>query len=829
MRKLGATVIVCFLSLAAASQLPVLHWAKVFEPYSMTNSNGRTVGVDALGNVYSAGLFENTCDFDPGPGLYMMPAAGPFNYGIYISKLDANGNFVWAKQIPTYVSFGRINLKVDRAGNIYLASDLNNAADMDPGPGVYNMSPTGFRDAYVVKLNADGNLIWAKQFGGPGDTGPQASMVELDQDNNVLIAGIFNNTVDFDPGPATLNITSSAHQQGYIVKLNNSNGGLVWAKQFGNGPEVYSGSFINDMKCDRQGNIVLTGSFARTCDFDPGPGTYNVTSSPGGVCDAFICKLDANCNLIWVKTMGQNGTNNHFITPTGVAIDSMNNIFTTGFFIGDYDFDPGAGVQVVYSNPHDSYIQKLDQQGNLAWVKIIGNPAQMDAGYDIAVDTANNVYMMGPFGTSVDFDPGPGVHIINSPHYGASVIVKLTPGGNFMYAAPFQSIDYGTSNFYRMAIDPSLNIYVAGSVSGINDFDPGPAIFPVTGASNSAPFVLKLGRCLNATSSTLDISACDRYTLNNQTFDSTGTYLQTIPNSSGCDSLITLHLTINKKFTEQTKAICNGEFFFVGGSNQTTSGTYYDTLQTVLGCDSVITTHLAVNPKPSPDLGIDKNLCKNTQLTITPGSFTSYLWQDNSAAPNFTLNAAGAYWVTVTNNFNCAATDTFKVAQMMELPSNFLKKTDSICSFSSLDVAATQSYTNYLWSTGAVERNIQIQNPGIYRLTVTDANGCTGTDSITVFSKQCMLGVYIPTAFTPNGDSKNDMFKPQIFGNLKHYRLSVYNRWGTVVFQTTNPQKGWDGRVAGTFQDNAVFVWICTYELEGAQARTEKGSVLLIR
>jgi len=832
MPRLYISVLLMILTLTAASQQPVLHWAKAFIENNTSNpsvySTGRTVGVDEQGNVYSAGLFEYSVDFDPGPGVYSMSGAGPFNKGIYISKLDANGNFVWARQIPTYVEFGRIELKVDRVGNIYLASDLYNAADMDPGPGVYMMSPTGFRDAYVVKLNTDGNLVWAKQFGGPGDTGPQAYMVELDRDNNVIIGGIFNNTVDFDPGPGILNITSSAHMQAYIVKLNNNNGGLIWAKQFGNGPEVYSGCSINDMKCDAQNNIVLTGSFTRTCDFDPGPGVYNVTSSPGSAGDGFICKLDANCNFIWVKTLGQNGTNNHFMTPTGIDIDGMNNIVTTGFFIGNFDFDPGAGVNIVYSNPTDCYILKLDQQGNFIWVKIIGGNEQ-DTGHDVVVDAANNVYTIGLFGTSVDFDPGPGVHIINSPYYGASALIKLNSGGEFVYAAPFQSISYGTCYFRRMVIDPDQNIYVSGWIGGVNDFDPGPAVFPFSSGSYSAPFVLKLGRCLNVTSSTLDISACNSYTLNNQTYDSAGTYVQTIPNVSGCDSVITLHLTINKKSTEQTKTICNGEFFFAGGSNQNISGDYYDTLQTVQGCDSIVTTHLIVNPKPAPDLGPDKNLCRNTQLTITPGTFTDYLWQDNSTAPNFTINAAGVYWVRVTNNFNCAVTDTFKVAAILEPPSNFLKKTDSVCSYNSVKLGPANSYTSYVWSNGAVERNIQIQTPGTYRLTVTDANGCTGTDSTIVFGKQCMFGVYIPTAFTPNRDGKNDVFKPMVFGILKQYRLSVYNRWGSVVFQTTDPEKGWDGRIAGILQDNAVFVWICTYQLEGAVPRTEKGTVFLIR
>ncbi|HRO45953.1 gliding motility-associated C-terminal domain-containing protein [Agriterribacter sp.] len=810
--------------MTASSQLPLLNWVKAFEAYNAGNSNARTVGIDEQGNVYSAGWFENSVDFDPGSGVYMMTGGSQFQSGVYISKLDANGNFVWAKQIPALLEFSQVELKVDRTGNVYLASDSRGAADMDPGPGVHMMTPTGFRDVFVVKLNTDGNFVWAKQFGGPGDTGPQSYMIELDPDNNVIVGGAFNNTVDFDPGPGTLNLTSSAHFQAFIVKLSND-GELIWAKQFGNGPEVYSGCNITDIKCDAQGNIVIVGSFARTCDFDPGPGVYNVTSVAGNSSNGFICKLDASSNFVWVKTLQEKrGDNNYFITPTGIDIDGMNNILTTGFFIGDFDFDPGAGEQNFFSNPHDCYILKLDQQGNFVWAKIIGN-SESDMGSDVAVDAANNVYIIGSFGTSVDFDPGPGVHFINSPHYGLSALIKLSSGGEFVYAAPFQSISYGTSLFRRMIMDADHHIYVTGTAYGVNDFDPGPGVFSFTGG----PFVLKLGPCLNATSSTLNISTCNSYTLNNQTFDSTGTYLQTILNVSGCDSLITLNLTINKKLTEQTKTICDGEFFFAGGANQIISGIYYDTLRTVLGCDSVIATHLTVNPKPSLNLGTDKNLCRNTQLTLTPGAYTSYLWQDSSNAATLTINSTGLYWVRVTNIFSCEATDTIMVLDIIEPPTGFLRKTDSVCSYKSLELAPSGSYTSYQWSTGQATKNIQVQTPGTYWLTVTDANRCIGVDTTIVFAKQCMFGVYVPTAFTPDNNGKNDKFKPIVYGKTVHYHLLVYNRWGSLVFQTTDPEKGWDGTIGGVSQNTGLFVWVCSYQLEGAEPGTEKGTVLLIR
>jgi gliding motility-associated-like protein len=827
MFKLYTSAILLLLTQVLFAQQPVLQWAKAFvtSTYITSNSNGRAIGVDGQGNVYSAGFLHNTIDMDPGPAMFPLSGTSHGEYGIYISKLDPDGNFVWAKQIPTLVEFGDIELKVDKDGNVYLASNLPDPADMDPGPGVQIMTPIGAKDAFVVKLDTDGNLVWAKQFGGPGDTVPQANVLVIDKDNNVIICGLFNNTVDFDPGPGTYNITSTAHIQAYVVKLNN-NGDFIWAKQLGNSPIVYSGSAIVDVNCDKNGNIYTMGAFSGTCDFDPGSAVHNLTS--GSIRDGFVAKWTPGGDFIWAKGIKNVATeyNNHMY-PRAIDFDNMNNVIVAGSFYGTFDFDPGTASHNIVGNGYDCYILKLTEQGDFVWVKIISGNGY-EAAHDFMVGADNNLYIIGEFGPTVDFDPGPGDHTVTFPNYGASAVIKLTNNGDFIYATAFPGTS-GSTFFRRMEMDPSLNIYITGTVSGSIDFDPGPGVYTLNANASAAPLVLKLGPCANRTTSTLAINACDSYTLNNTTFNTSGTYIQTIPNTQGCDSIITLQLTINKKSTQQTKTICEGESFFAGGSDQTISGTYVDVLRTVLGCDSVVTTILTVNPKPLPNLGPDKNLCNNTQLNVAPGIFTSYQWQDMTTAGSLTIKEPGKYWVKVTNSFNCTATDTLTIAMMLPTPSNFLKTADSVCNYESLEISPLNNYTSYQWSTGATTKNIKVEKPGNWWLKVTDINGCSGADTITVFDKKCMWGFYAPSAFSPNGDRKNDEFRPLLFGKVKQYRFAVYNRWGTLIFQTADPYKGWDGRIGGTAQPNGVFVWTCSYQLEGAPPKTEKGAVTLIR
>ena len=154
-RAIFSLLLSVFFLTNSQAQYPTFHWAKSFEKITTyaNSNNARTIGVDAAGNVYSAGQFEFSIDLDPGPGVYAITATGQFNKGFYISKLDANGNFVWGKQISAVLSFSQLELKVDAAGNIYIVTDTSEPCDLDPGPGDQTITLNGSRNVIIVKLN----------------------------------------------------------------------------------------------------------------------------------------------------------------------------------------------------------------------------------------------------------------------------------------------------------------------------------------------------------------------------------------------------------------------------------------------------------------------------------------------------------------------------------------------------------------------------------------------------------------------------------------------------------------------------------------------------
>jgi gliding motility-associated-like protein len=804
-------------------QQPIFQWAAQFGSSVISdtwNDNGRSVAVDQQGNVYSAGLFFHDVDFDPGPGTFMMTAQGPFDEAIYISKLSPTGQFIWAEQIPTEIS-GPIYLTVDHHNNIYLTSYVSGPVDMDPGPGINNGQMIGRQDAFLLKLDQNGNLLWEKQFGGAGaNNGAAGYAVDVDQNDNVILTGSFYGTIDVDPGSGTTLLTGLGSSTVFLVKLT-SGGNFLWGTQVGGTGSVYGYVDAEDIKSDGSGNIFATGWFGGSCDFDVRGSHTNLTS--GGPADGFICKFDGNGNFLWVKSLGSSVANN-VIQPRGIDVDETGDVYSSGSFIGTQDFDPSGNTYNLVSNgSFDAFLVKLNPQGDFLWAKNLGS-SDVDYAYDVCVTPLGNVFMIGGYNKTVDFDPGPGTSTISNL-YDWSVITKFDADGNFIFAAPFSG--YCTSR--RIVTDPVENIYVTGGFGGTVDFDPGPGVFRFSeGRGWIDAFVVKLSKCLNATASSLLINSCEAYTLNNHRYDSSGTYVQVIPNSTGCDSVITMKLTINKKFTAQTKTICQGQTFYAGGSNQAKAGTYIDTLHTITGCDSIVTTSLFVNLNPMPDLGNDKILCQGNSISISPGVFSSYSWQDGASQNKITVNRSGSYWVTVSNSNNCIATDTIKITSVQP-PRNFLNAIDSVCSYESLTLAPTQNFSSYLWSTGESQRNISVQSPGVYWLKVSDQYGCSGLDTITVAPKQCMESFYIPTAFSPNGDGKNELFHPLIFGKIVNYHFTVYTRWGQVIFQAVEPKKAWDGTLAGVLQDPAVYIWTCTYQLEGKSVKSEKGTVVLVR
>ena len=446
--------VICFL-MTAGINAQTLDWVKTFG--GIGYDIGNSVTVDDEGNIYTTGSFNDTVDFDPGPDVMKLnPGRGS---AIFIQKLDANGNLLWAKSCGGKGNQIGQSIKVDAMGNVYTTGFFQDTIDFNPGTGVANLSAVGDGDVFILKLDANGNFLWAKSFGGIEME--RGYSIAIDAEGNVYTTGGFVGGVDFDPGTGITNLSSIGNTDIFIHKLD-ANGNLLWAKSFG-GINYDEGIGI---AIDAMGNVFTTGYFQDTVDFDPGTGVMNLTSA--GETDIFILKLDENGNFLWAKSFG-----GYRIVGGGISItfDAQGNVYTTGAFDGTVDFDPGTGVKNLSAmGESDIFIQKLDISGNFIWAKSFGG-SDFDQAYSIAIDAESNVYSIGDFVSTVDFDPGVGVANLSAVKDGDIFIQKLDAQGNFLWAKSFggEGHNYGSS----IHADAANNIYTTGLFRNTVDFDPG--------------------------------------------------------------------------------------------------------------------------------------------------------------------------------------------------------------------------------------------------------------------------------------------------------------------------------------------------------------------
>jgi gliding motility-associated-like protein len=346
---------------------------------------GFGIAVDNAGNVYSTGYFEGTVDFDPGPGTFNLSSS---DSGIYILKLDTDGNFVWAKKVSASGSnYGRA-IAVDNAQNVYVTGEFKFTVDFDPGPGVSNLTQTGSNgDVFILKLDAAGDFEWAKSHGGSSDD--VARSIKADAVGNVYTTGGFHGTLDFDPGAGVFNLTSAGSREGFISKLD-INGDFVWAIKIGStGTDI-----VQSLALDASGNVYATGEFYQTVDFDPGSGTFNLTAEQS---DAFIVKLTSAGNFVWVKNIAGTSLDANYTIDVGTD----GSVYTGGRLYGTVDID--TETDIFSREVNGDCIVKLDTDGDFVWAKEYTGTS-IEFGLAIAVDSDDNVHVTGQF-FRADFDP----------------------------------------------------------------------------------------------------------------------------------------------------------------------------------------------------------------------------------------------------------------------------------------------------------------------------------------------------------------------------------------------------------------------------------------
>lgn len=387
-------------------------WAHALGSYN--HERGESVTTDSDGNIYLTGRFFGTVDFDPGDGVTELTAIGGSS-DVFIMKMNSDGDFQWVKSFGSSFTNQGLDICVAPSGSIYGTGSFVGTVDFDPGPGTYELSSVAGAPSsiYVIKLDNSGNFEWAGACGG--DSGNTFGFgIAVDASENVYTVGSFGGSGDFDPTAGTEVLTTHGYDDIFIQKLD-SDGGFEWAINLGSG----YGEWADEITIDSDNNLIITGYFRLTVDFDPGPGVAELTT---GASDMFILKMNAGGEYIWAGMSGGAATDSRGMALT---TDADNNIYVTGKYNGVVDFDPGAGTAEMTSNSsQDIFVLKLNAAGEYQWSKSMGSAAEEFGGAEIAVD-GSNIYVTGGFTETCDFNPGGAAYEITSAGVGDIFIMKL--------------------------------------------------------------------------------------------------------------------------------------------------------------------------------------------------------------------------------------------------------------------------------------------------------------------------------------------------------------------------------------------------------------------
>ncbi len=336
---------------------------------TFTEERAWDLAVDAAGNAYVAGAFGGTVNFNSlfGPPRWVTnPGTGS---GLFLAKYAPDGSNLWAVGLGANISSvfneGYTTVALDQNSRCWLAGNFRSTCNFDTGSGVSNLTSRGNTDIFLVRCGTDGAFEAVCQIGGPGQDIVSPGAMRSDG-ANLYLTGRFSGTADFDPGPATSNLTAVGGNNIFLASYGGT-GNLRWAFNMPTAGET-TGQGGHRVALDAGTNCFVAGWSGGTTDFDPSPsGTSNLVAHSTSAADTFLAKYDSAGALLWAHGFGSSnpGTNDSNIAA-GLALDSHANAYITGQFFGtDADFDPSTNVaDVTSAGANDCFVAKFTAAGD---------------------------------------------------------------------------------------------------------------------------------------------------------------------------------------------------------------------------------------------------------------------------------------------------------------------------------------------------------------------------------------------------------------------------------------------------------------------------------
>jgi len=676
-----------------------------------------------------------------------------FSFLVLSLSVSNAQSWLWARQPVVDTSaisggdpqLGDHYVAVDNLGNAYISGFFLGGLTF----GADTLVSMG--GAYLVKYNAGGNVVWARQsVGNQGSA--QGTGVAIDYAGNVCTTGFFGGNVIFgtdtlyNPGPYFL-------LEMYLVKYD-ANGNVIWAhnSSFASSAcECYGAA----VAMDKWGNIYVTGSFKDTVSFG-----NDTLKQLNNLSATYLVKYNASGNVVWAR-QSTNLTDSAYDQGNSVAVDNLGNVFVTGSYYNKVAF--GMDTISYYPGPltgavTNMFILKYDNAGNVVWLKTPVPVADGSAtGASVSADKMGNAYVTGDFQDTVSF----GTDSVNG--YGM-FLVKYNPMGNALWADQNGAsyVSWNGITVYCDTLKRGGGYLLADGTDGLNP----------------AEYKLQFG---GVTDSVYGQYSNVEVVLQ---FDSAGHTLCESQFSEGDeDDGTSVGVSPTSQYIYVTGDMYTG--FRFGNDSLTEGNDVTFTARWQPCC-----TSLSFN---------DTTICKGSNVTLNAIGGTSYLWNTNATSSSINVNPSNTTGYNVKiNRPGCNTDSVIQVLVVDSFQTISLCCNDTILSGSPIGLSVSPSnLSNYQWSPAeglsCTDCTDPIVSPIVttkYTVTYTNKYGCSTDTAVTVYVKP-ICNIYIPNAFSPNGDGLNETFAPK--GEcIASYSMNIYNRWGYLLYSTSTGTP-WNG------------------------------------
>jgi hypothetical protein len=497
----------------------------------------QVAAVDSDNNLYFVGGVTGTKDVDPGPDEELLN--GEDGSGCVI-KLSPTGDYLWSfLGLQMDLPFPHPpSIALDADDNVYVWGYFKHDVELIIKDVVVELD--GFWGAgYLVKLDADGNFLWAKVIDDGGYEIPMTIAVDVGGD--IILTGIFDADLDADPGLGTHVLprySETENFESFMIKLDNE-GEFIWAKNLGI-PSNLDELGHSSLDTDFEANIYFAGTFEATMDFDPDLVATNLLSTVANS-EAFLQKLDADGNFVWVKTF-ECVDEASISRITDMNIDEAGFVFLSGYFSGGVDFDFSEEVEIVSSvdGSTDGFVRKIDADAEELWTTFLQAGGE-EYCYNLAINSEGETYAVGTISSVCDFNEDAPVYNLYPSDFGNGAFIwRLDEAGDFSWAQPIR----GNTNVYAKSIvmDNVGDFTITGDFFGSVEFDPGNDLAVLSGPDHQ--YAVKYSKCEVVYSPEVDsVSECHDYywPLSGYYYAESGLYQIALPTVDGCDSIVSLN------------------------------------------------------------------------------------------------------------------------------------------------------------------------------------------------------------------------------------------------------------------------------------------------